>query len=384
MTSRGIQPLWVLVAGYWLWMVWACSGEWSNNQDYTYGWFVPPLALYFWWKRHERLQAAVTSDEWRVTSSEYGGNWLAWAVMVASLLLVFPIELVRQTPIHWRPVLWSIGLIAFVNTLAVAWLTGGRTSLRTVFFPSAFMLLGIPWPTFVENAISFPLMQVVTQWSVGLIHLLGYPATAAGTTIALPNCTVGVEEACSGLRSLQTALMVGAAAGELARLRTGARLVLLLVAFVMALAGNQVRVLMLVLAGISGGNAAVSQIHDAAGYVVLAILLGGVGVAAWAMGKVGGGKDEKGRRKNEERKTEGGKNYRFHMGDLRDEGRRDDKFQLGTLSDDKFRIGDLRKWGNRCWVVLGVACAAMVVAHGWFWWRGSMAPAPKAAMLAPA
>ncbi|MFM8459049.1 MAG: exosortase-associated EpsI family protein [Chthoniobacterales bacterium] len=93
--------------------------------------------------------------------------------------------------------------------------------------------------------------------------------------------------------------------------------------------------------------------------MVLAILLGGVGVAAWAMGRVGWGKDEEGRRRNEEGKTEGGKN-------------------------DKFRIGDLRKGGNRGWVVLGVACVAMVMAHGWFWWRASMAPAPKAAMLAPA
>jgi len=36
------------------------------------------------------------------------------------------------------------------------------------------------------------------------------------------------------------------------------------------------------------------------------------------------------------------------------------------------------------WVVLGVACAAMILAHGWFWLRGSMAPSPRAAMLAPA
>jgi len=33
---------------------------------------------------------------------------------------------------------------------------------------------------------------------------------------------------------------------------------------------------------------------------------------------------------------------------------------------------------------LGVACVAVVMAHGWFWWHASMAPAPKAAMLAPA
>ena len=411
MSSKRIQSLWLLVAGYWLWMIWACAGEWSNNQDYNYGWFVPPLALYFWWKRHERLQTAVTSNEWQVANGrsrgeetkrprdQETGRWFAWLVVLASLLLIWPLEVVRQTPIHWRPVLWSIGLIAFANTLAVAWLVGGRTSLRAIVFPAAFMLLGIPWPTFVENAISFPLMQLVTQWSVGLIHLLGYPATAAGTTISLPNCTVGVEEACSGLRSLQTALMVGAAAGELVRLRTGARLALLLVAFVLALAGNQVRVLMLVMAGISGGNAAVSQIHDTAGYVVLAILLSGVGVVAWTMGKLGGGEDKETKRlKDEETKgglemgnfrKEGAKGYGFRVGDLRDEEEVGSGQVAGGMGSDKERlrrseIGDLIRRGWAGWVVLGMACAAMVMAHGWFWWRGSMAPAPKAAMLAPA
>jgi exosortase/archaeosortase family protein len=215
-------------------------------------------------------------------------------------------------------------------------------------------------------------MQLVTQWSVGILHLLGYPATAAGTTITLPNCTVGVEEACSGLRSLQTALMVGAAAGELARLKTGARLALLLVAFVMALAGNQVRVLMLVMAGINGGNAAVSQVHDTAGYVVLAILLVGVGSAAWAMGKVGLRKYEGGKVK----RWEGQKGVSSQLAEGRE--------QNEEVEGGRFEIGDLRKGGTGGWVVLGVAVAAMVFAHGWFWWRGSLAPAPVAAMLSPA
>ncbi|MEY3480579.1 MAG: hypothetical protein RIQ71_1354, partial [Verrucomicrobiota bacterium] len=329
MSAKSTQPLWILVAGYWLWMIWACAGEWSHNQDYNYGWFVPPLALYFLLKRGEG--AKVGSSQAAV------GNWqdrLAWAVVLVSLLLIFPIELVRQTPIHWRPVLWIIGQVAFANTLAVAWLSGGRAALRTVMFPAAFMLLGIPWPTFAEGAISFPLMQSVTQWSVGIMHLFGYPATAAGTTISLSNCTVGVEEACSGLRSLQTALMVGAAAGELVRLRTVARIALLAVGFAMALAGNQVRVLMLVMAGVSGGNAAVSHMHDTAGYVVLAILLGGVGGVAWVLGKIGGGE-------NEDRGLE--------IGDLRDQGRRRSSWQVAggneggeSGAEGRFESGELR------------------------------------------
>jgi exosortase len=365
-------------------MVWACAGEWSNNQDYNYGWFVAPLALYFWWKRGERPQAAVTSDEWRVAGGRLGGEetkrpkdqetgrWFAWLVVLLSLLLIWPLEVVRQTPIHWRPILWTIGLIAFGNSLAVAWLAGGRAALRRVAFPAAFMLLAIPWPTFLESAISFPLMQLVTQWSVGILHLLGYPATAAGTTITLPNCTVGVEEACSGLRSLQTALMVGAAAGELARLKTGARLALLLVAFVMALAGNQVRVLMLVMAGINGGNAAVSQVHDTAGYVVLAILLVGVGSAAWAMGKVGLREYESGKVKRwEGREVEG-------LKDQKTKRLRDEELE-GT------KVAPPRWEGKKVgWLVVGVAAASIVGAHAWFWWRGSLAPAPVAAMLSPA
>ena len=342
--KNGVQPLWLLAGGYWIWMLWACAGEWSNNQDYNYGWFVPPLALYFWWKRTEQGDAG---------KGEGGKAGWSWGVILLSLLLIFPIEVVRQTPIHWRPVLWGIGIMAFTNTLAVAALTGGRAALQRVVFPAAFMMLAIPWPTFLEGAVAFPLMQAVTGWSVGLLHLLGYPATVAGTTISLPNCTVGVEEACSGLRSLQTALMVGFAAGELARLRLPARAVLLVVAFLMAMAGNQLRVLMLALAGIGGGNEAVARTHDTAGYAVLAVLLCGVGSAAWLLRKIsvrGRMQDEEWRRRNEEtpKENEGGK--------------------VG-------RVG---------WVVLATAAAAMVGAHGWFWWRGALAPAPVASMLAPA
>jgi hypothetical protein len=132
---------------------------------------------------------------------------------------------------------------------------------------------------------------------------------------------------------------------------------------------------MLVMAGINGGNAAVSQVHDTAGYVVLAILLGGVGIAAWVMVKVAGVVKE---------------DRRFQIGYWRDE---EDvgSGQLAVGRDrneevegERFEIGDLRKGGTGGWVVLGMACAAMVLAHGWFWWRGNMAPAPKAAMLAPA
>lgn len=355
-----MQPLWLLVCGYWLWLVWSCAGDWTQTPDYNYGWFVPPLALYFLWKRMERPQGAVERGEGRAEGEERGrrtdagARWLAWVVIALSVLVIFPIELARQAPMHWRFYPWVIGLAAFGTTLATAWLTGGAAGLRTFLFPSIFALAGIPWPTFFENLVAFPLMGIVTAWSAALIQLLGYPATVAGNVITLPTCTVGVEEACSGLRSVQTALMVGLAAGELKALRTAWRLVLVAIAFLLALVGNQIRVLILVMAGIEGGSAAVSATHDLAGYAVLGVLLGGVAAAAWLVEKVG------------VQKMAGGP-------------------QGAQSAERKVRSAQKGEWGRKSpgVVLLGGALLAMLAAHAWYWSARGEAARPAAAMLEP-
>jgi exosortase len=389
-----VQPLWLLVAGYWLWLAWACAGDWIETADYNYGWFVPPLALYFLWKRLEEVagqgsgvtgegsggrrpeteelrpevggqisevrgQVSHVGEDSHVPTAPKGLRVVAWTFIAVSVLIIFPLELARQAPMHWRFYPWVIGLMAFGNTLAVAWLTGGRTRLGIFFVPALFALTGIPWPTFLENAVAFPLMGVVTGWSAGLLHLLGYPATVAGNVITLPNCTVGVEEACSGLRSLQTALMVGLAAGELKRFGAAARIVLLVLAFGLALIGNQVRVLMLALAGIQGGSAAVAAMHDTAGYVVLGILLAGVAASSWVMGKFSGAwSGERGARRGDQISKVRGQ-------------RKECEVQSGE--GERPRLGGM--------VLLGVAALAMLAAHAWYWLARGEASLPLPAML---
>lgn len=340
--QTGTNALIALAAGYWVWLVWTCAGEWSGSEDYSYGWFVPLLALYFLWKRHETAGLAGFA-------APTAGRWLAWCVLASSAFLVLPLEMVRLTPIHWRPVLWGVGLLALANTLAVAWLAGGRGAVGVVAFPAFFMLLGIPWPTFAENRISFPLMQLVAEWTVDILRLAGLPATAAGTTITLPNCSVGVEEACSGLRSLQTALMVGVAAGELAKLNLRWRAGLLAVALVMALAGNQARVLLLAMAGVWGGTTAVDRFHDAAGYLVLVVLLGGVAAATLAAS-------------------------RWQPASV-----------AAPQSVDRGSPPESSGFRPAGWCVLlpAAGLASILAAHAWFWVRGSLADPPSSALLQP-
>ncbi len=327
-----MNALWMLVAGYWGWLVWACAGDWRLPGEYFYGWFVPPLALYFLWKRGDAF-ASGGGGIW--------GNRVAWSVIWICLALVFPLEVVRQTPIYWRPILWVIGFLAVVNTSAVAWLAGGKERMKAFLFPSIFMLVAIPWPTVVEGALSLPLMRWVTEWSAGLVRLLGIPATATGTIITLPNCTIGVEEACSGLRSLQAALLAGLAAGELLRLGVWRRIALLGVAFAMGVAGNQMRVLILVLVGVNGGSGEIEWFHDVAGYLALAVLLAGVGLTAWLL-------------------SDGG-----------------DRLSRSV------RVVVLRSGGSAAgWAALIMGAAAFFGAHSWFWWRAGLSAKPRSPLLA--
>jgi hypothetical protein len=121
----------------------------------------------------------------------------------------------------------------------------------------------------------------------------------------------------------------------------------------MAVVGNQVRVLMLTMAGIGGGNEAVAQLHDTAGYVVLAILLGGVGLAA-TIGK------------------------RFERIVV-------DASPVGTIASPVTEAANSGRMPSLAagYVALVFGAAALLGANGWYWWRASLASPPAPPLLAP-
>src|SRR5437764_14490577 len=57
-------------AALWLGLWWQLSGEWSVNDQYSYGWFVPFFAIVLFWLRFEDARSA----EVRGQKSEVGGQ----------------------------------------------------------------------------------------------------------------------------------------------------------------------------------------------------------------------------------------------------------------------------------------------------------------------
>ena len=170
----------------------------------------------------------------------------------------------------WRMVPAVAAASGAVFTLALVFLAGGGPWLRHFAFPVLFFLVAVPWPRPQETAIMSWLMAHNTALCVEALHWLGYAAEQRGNLIAIPGSLLGVEEACSGIRSLQSMIMVSLAIGEFFRLAAGRRILLLLLGVGTALAGNAIRSFALSVAACRNGSGAVETIHDGTGLAVLA------------------------------------------------------------------------------------------------------------------
>lgn len=254
----------------WIFLVNQLRVEWTVNEQYNYGWFVPLLSLYLGWEAW-----ALRPEPGRPMR----GIWLG-VVLAGMLFLLLPLRLVLEANPDWRPVSWTLAILTVGITWCGLYARGGYAWWRHFAFASAFILTAVPWPTVLERSVVQAMMQGVAAISVELLTWLGIPARAMGNVIALPGQLVGVDEACSGVRSLQTVIMASLFLGELYRLTGVRRVALLGLAVALAFVANVLRAFVLVWVVANSGAESLSRWHDPLGYAVLVASLGGV----WALG----------------------------------------------------------------------------------------------------
>ncbi len=272
----------VFFAVLWFVLCWHLSGEWSVNAQYNYGWFVPFFALLLFWLRWEDRPKAEVGGQKSEGSSQRS---VAVLVAIFALLLLFPIRLFEIANPDWRPLGWVHAAVIATLTLLYIWYRGGATWLRHFAFPIGFFFVAVPWVTPLEAPIIQGLMRVIAALAGETANLFGIPAQLEGNLIRVSTGLVGVNEACSGVRSLQTGLMIGLLFGELKRLSISRRIALLVAAAAIAFVGNYARAFFLVWIAATQNVSAIDRWHDFAGYsIVAAVFIGSLGLA-YLLGK---------------------------------------------------------------------------------------------------
>ena len=284
--------------------------EWTTNPQYGYGLLVPFLCLGLlvrrWHSvrttgqrtkglqddettgprtkglqddettrpRTKGLQDDETTRPWSVVRSPWSVVRSPWSVVLLFAFLAFlylPTRLIEAGTPEWRPIQWSLGIEAIGLTLCAIYLGKGRGWLRQLAFPICFFFVAIPWPSPVETPIIQHLTRASAAIVVELLGWVGVPALAHGNVIEVSTGMVGIDEACSGIRSFQSSLMISLFFGEFYRLSHWRRWLLVPMGFVFSMAFNVGRMSLLTLVAAKKGVAAISEYHDEAG-ITIAIL----------------------------------------------------------------------------------------------------------------
>jgi len=258
--------LWlVALLAPWAFLIRRLCFLWETDPQYAYGWSVPALA------------AVLACLRWPGQPARQQVRAGVLIFLVAALIL--PIRVLQEAAPDWSVANWSLGLAATLLTFLLLCRSGGLRWACWFLFPLLFLLTAIPWPQRLDLWLTQSLMQRVAALTVELLGWLSIPAFRQGNLIHLPVGPIGIDEACSGIRSLQAMLMASLFLGELCRLTVFRRIGLVLAGFVLAFAGNVIRTTLLSAIAARSGLGSIHAWHDPAGLAILCFGLAG----AWLL-----------------------------------------------------------------------------------------------------
>jgi exosortase len=128
----------------------------------------------------------------------------------------------------------------------------------------------IPLPDRFFTMITFPLQLYATSVTTTALHALNIPALREGNLISIPSITLGITEACSGIRSLLTLLAGGIVLSYVTQKHWWQRLILVGSVIPIAIVTNAFRVIGTgLLAHFFGTEVAQGFFHGFSGWVLL-------------------------------------------------------------------------------------------------------------------
>jgi exosortase len=220
------------------------GGNYAESED-GHGVIVPFVVIaLFWWKRKQLLAQPL-----RV--------WTPGLLLVIFALFIHLAGFLGQQP--------KISVIAlFAGIYGLMGLAWGPAWLKACFFP--FFLFAFCVPLGLQaQVITFPLRLLVSQMvSFFANGLLAIDVQRIGTQLLNPsgNYFYEVAAACSGLRSLIATLGISIVYGFVTFPAWWKRLLLIAAAFPLAVFGNFIRMMAIILAAEIGGQKWGNYVHE--------------------------------------------------------------------------------------------------------------------------
>ncbi len=230
--------------------------QWWEDPNYCHGFLVPIFAGYILWRNRRK---------WQGMPSEPSNSGLAILLLALAMLVAGTLgaELFISRVSF---LVLIVGLMVYFR---------GWPTLKAVSFPTGYLIFMIPLPAIIFFQIALPLQLLATRFAETCLDLLQVPALRQGNLLILPNTTLQVAEACSGIRSLITLVALAVAYGYLAEKARWKQITLVCLMVPVAVITNGLRLTATgTLTYLSGQRMAEGVFHLFLGWVVFLIAVG--------------------------------------------------------------------------------------------------------------
>ena len=233
------------------WMV----ERWLKPESYySHGFLVPLVVLWLVWRDRHNLSSL------RAESSALG-----LCVMLLGLLILLLSG--------WLSIFFSAMFGAILTVWGLCGFLFGRRVMFRLLFPMFVFCFMVPLPLAVIAKVSYEMKLMAARVAIAMLNLVGILAVNDGSTIYLEKgAVVTVGNACSGLRSLISLILLGILFAYLSDLSLLRRIVLFISSMPIAIVANVVRVYALCLIANRWGNEAITEtIHSGSGYLIFVV-----------------------------------------------------------------------------------------------------------------
>jgi len=301
-----------MLLGFFAFVAWDQMHWWSERDEYSFGYLVPLFVAYVVFDRWPRIRELLRGQGDPERSGDDGAGEsppaevapsVTRTVEGAALLGFFggliaiaigatlrsvhgpqqPASLALSTGLA-TIVLTSVFLLSRETPDGSEIRLGPRLRLMACFlFPALIWLISAPMVSFLETQIRVFLLQQVTAVVFTVFDILAYELERQGNVLIMESGRVGVEEACSGIRSLTACIFAGSFLAAIFLDRGWKKVALVISAMVLAFLTNMMRSLFLTYYAYHNGASAldshwtlpligdIGSVHDVTGYAILGV-----------------------------------------------------------------------------------------------------------------
>lgn len=243
--------------------------RWDKQEEYSHGYLLPILSLYFIWQKKNIIRL-----------SEFSPSWLG-LILILVALIIFIIGEVSALFI-----LTQYALILVLLGLALAVM--GWPAIKPVLIPILLLIFAIPLPYFLEANLSANLQLLSSKLGVYFIRWCQIPVYLEGNVIDLGVYKLQVVEACSGLRYLFPLISLGFICAYLFDTVFWKRSILVLSTIPITILMNSFRIGMIgVLVDNWGIDMAEGFLHDFEGWIVFMACFGVLFIEMAILSRIG-------------------------------------------------------------------------------------------------